>query len=664
MKCFATLMLSLALLLGTAVPTQAARERTAEKVVVTAGRMEEKAKDVTQQVTVIDSTELAKGQYSQIGDILRNYGINVREYSTPGEGAASVSIRGLRSSPSGDSMLNPILFLIDGRPSGTGNINAIPMVSLERIEILRGPAAVQYGSSAVAGVVNIITRQGGEKTRAAVEFGIGSWETTKTEAGVSGMIGPVDFAGGVSWMTIGDDYQTGDGTTYFNTRVNHRTNYALNLGVNFLEEHRIGLSLIGTEADKMYNGNALYYNNEDTSGYTDRSNHSVDAKYTGGLKDYGLSWLLRYYNVEDEYTAVSLDTMSAGSQAWKTTGNTEGMQAQLAWKYGMVTLSGGFDWQDSDFKGGFDDYKTYLENYAGWLLGKISLLDETLVLSAGTRYDQYTLSHTREEGGEEDFDNLSWSLGAAYTPVEWLTFRANYGESFLVPTALSLIGYESNGTIVFGNADLDPEEGIGWDIGAEINWHSLNIGLTYFSIDYENKIITESVGDGTPNMIYVNNPGTAKYRGIEAQVSFDVGDFLDWSFMLRPYLNLTHLFTYEDEQGATLEYVRDTTLAYGINYSDPSIGFDADLRFTYLGHQREKDWTTGTAANNWQAEQIKTGGDTIVDLFLSKTLYDWEDKGKLIIKGDIKNIFDVNYFTNHGYYMPGRSFYLGLRYEY
>lgn len=313
------------------------------------------------------------------------------------------------------------------------------------------------------------------------------------------------------------------------------------------------------------------------------------------------------------------------------------------------------DWLANDYRAHQDQSKSKLENMAGFLLGKAALFDERLILSAGLRYDDYTLTF---EGNKRDLDNTSFSLGAAWHALDWLTFRANYGESYRVPTGMEVAGYITPyGSVYDGDPNLKPEKGLGWDTGLEVNYKTLNLGLTYFQIDYKNKIATRP--DGW-NYRYYNIGGTTKYRGLEAQASVDVGEYFEWPFMLRPYLNLTHLFTYKDASGKPLQNVRDTDFAYGLNFQYPSIGLEADLRFLYFGHQRENHFDMVT----YQTEEVRTGGFTTADFYISKTLWEWERAGTLKVTGEVRNIFDKEYATILGYPMPGRSFYLGLRYDY
>jgi len=128
-----------------------------EEVVVTATKIEKSVEDVAQDVTVITKKEIESGSYRSISEVVRNVmGINLFEYGNRGA-TASVSLRGSTS--------EQVLILIDGKrlnKPGDGQVDlntiSIPLENIERIEILRGASSALYGSDAMGGVINIITR--------------------------------------------------------------------------------------------------------------------------------------------------------------------------------------------------------------------------------------------------------------------------------------------------------------------------------------------------------------------------------------------------------------------------------------------------------------------------------------------------------------------------
>jgi len=670
----------------TAAPAMAEVDRTADTVVVTAGRVAESQKNVTQQMTVITSEEIEKNQYDDMADLLQANGFQMNAYS-PNQATSEVVIRGIRSggTDSLDALTADVLVLVDGRPLATGNLGAVPMAGIAQVEIIRGPAAVQYGSSAVGGVINVITKRGGEEMQGMIEVGAGSWESYRFMSGLSGSGGPVDFAGAVSYVNQNDDYTTSGGKTYPDTAIGGKLDYMLNLGYNFLDEHRIGVLLLGSDNNKLgLNDGFSYYQQEyrkdwiggSNKAKLENTNLSFDINYEGGYSPSGINWQVRYYNAKNKYDTL-YDYATSNEIDW--TGNNkinepddnyrselkmQGVQVQTSWKWNFFSLTGGLDWNDAEYStrtpaGGGITNVYDRENIGAFLLAKVFLLNEKLVLSGGVRYDEYDVEMNT---GSKTFDNTVFSAGIVYNPLDWLTLRGNIGESFKVPSGLHVLGFSGNGWSYIAAPDLDPEEGFGWDIGAEINYNGFNAGLTYFSNDIKNKIDGSGM---TPSYeyYYVNLPGKSKLRGIEGQLSVDLGQLFEWDFMLRPYLNFTHLFTYEDPKGKKLPKIREWMAAFGVAYDHPGIGLDVDLRFTYLG----EDVVNNSYGVPWAGPtltSVNTGDVVITDFFISKVIMDFEDKGKLSLKGEIRNLFDVDYEYVWDYPSPGRSFYIGLRYDY
>ena len=155
-----------------------------EEVVVTAGRVKEKKKEVTSNVTIINEEEIKISTATDLGDLLAEKGVgHIHKY--PGA-STSIGIRAFRTDTTGVDLAGKVLVLIDGRRSGTGNASKIMTKNIERIEIIRGPASVQYGSAAMGGVVNVITKQGRGKPTAFVEGVLGSYEYQESSVGFSG----------------------------------------------------------------------------------------------------------------------------------------------------------------------------------------------------------------------------------------------------------------------------------------------------------------------------------------------------------------------------------------------------------------------------------------------------------------------------------------------
>lgn len=128
-----------------------------EEIVVTATRIEEPKSETPSFVQTISQETIELSPSQNLGDLLTEAGIgHVHKY--PGFLTGRVSIRGLASDLF-DQQKSRVLFLIDGVRGGTVNFSKISLDDVERVEILKGPASVVYGSQAMGGVINVITKR-------------------------------------------------------------------------------------------------------------------------------------------------------------------------------------------------------------------------------------------------------------------------------------------------------------------------------------------------------------------------------------------------------------------------------------------------------------------------------------------------------------------------
>jgi len=530
--------------------------------------------------------------------------------------------------------------------------------NVERIEIIRGPASVQYGSAAVGGVVNVITRQGKEKTSIFAEGYLGSFGHEEISAGLAGGYKGFDFSGSVTKESE-DDYTTANGDKYHNTGTDDRKNLSLNIGYEFLPNNRVGFLYNGFEVEGA--GSPSYLSQNDLDDYTDKSNYSYDLVLDGQTTDAFFLWKLRYFQGKDkdkwfDPTGSNPDGWDTGIPSEQKT-DSQGVQAQVSVDFGHTLITTGFDWVDYDVEASWDPKKTSYENPAGFLLAKTKLLEKRLILSAGLRYDTYEVEVIEPAGKTADDNNLTPNVGLAYLLTDNLKLRAGYSEAFVMPGADQMAAdYTVWGTKYVGNPDLAPEKSKTYEGGIDFFYRSLSSAITYFYTDFKEKIesVTRSNGDRS-----WDNVGEAKISGFEGDLSFDIGDYFGWDFEIKPYAGFTYLMEYEDKvTGEDLLYTSDLTGSYGISVSDFD-GFSARLNFAYIGEKTITDFESG-----WPYQDIKVQSFTVADFTVSKVLFSSETKGSLTLDAGINNLFDKSYEYVKGYPMPERNFYIGMRYDF
>ncbi len=636
--------------LGTDVKSEKGAATVLDTVVVTAGRVAEKRKDVTTNITVVSEEQIRESSAQDLGDLLSKQGLMVRQYANS---LASVGIRGFMSEKHGNDLASHVLVLIDGRRAGTGNLAKIMVDNVERVEIIRGPGSVQYGSSAMGGIVNVITHKGRGKPSVYAQGTLGSWNYKKAGAGASGQFKDFDFSLSVSSETQ-DDYNTAQGDKYANTGFDTKDKISVSAGWTLMPENRIGLTYTGFRGDGI--GSPDYLSQNDPDDYADQAIHSIDAVYNGQTADGFWLWVLRYFNGKDEYKTFDPETYGEKHSYFRDT-HQQGAQTQLTARWEHTHVTTGFDWTHYEIENTHTTGKNSYDNPAISIMAKTKLSGNKMVLSVGGRHDWYDVES--DDGRSTDATNWSTSLGAAYQLTAQASIRANYAEAFRMPTADELYmfnDYSANGFGVWsGNPDLDPEKSRTYEIGLDFSRRTLSGGLTWFYTNFEDKIYYAY--DPVDDLTRYENIEGATISGIEGTLQIDIGDILNWTAELTPYASFTWLTKRKDEErNRDLRYTPEWTVSYGLRFADPDIGFVSRLNFAYTSEQDIIDYE-GTG-------ETVLDGYTVVDLMISKLLLSLGKYGEVFVKADIRNLFDEQYALVKGYPMPGRSFFVGLKYVY
>lgn len=625
---------------------EAGSDYLGNEIVVTSSRVPQPKKELTSNVTIITKEEINESSANDLSELLaeKNLG-HIQKY--PGT-STSVGIRGFRTESHGNDLMGKVLVLLDGRRAGTGNLAKIMTANVERIEIIRGPAAVQYGSAAIGGVINVITAKGSGAPSASIEQRLGSNDFSKTEAAIQGKSGRFDYSGSISKSDSGS-YKTAKGETYQNTGYHDQKMASLNVGYEIADGHRIGMIVHSFDVEKA--GSPSYFSSPDLDAYTVQNNHSVDFRYDGATSSRNVSWMARYFTGKDEYRYVD---PSSGYES-STNINQRGAQAQASWQPGALRLTAGFDWLKYELDSTLTPNWASYENPAGFLLGKYGLFDERLILTAGVRYDDYHVDMKESEGTSRSKDNVAHQAGVAWQATDFLKLRGSYAEGFRMPSERELAANITTwGSTYIGNPDLKPEASETYEVGMDLNWKGLNGSLTWFSTDYTDMIQTEAIAASTYTYI---NIGSATVSGIEAELS-KVFALEGSSWTLEPYAGYTYLLQYRDNKtGDDLLFTPQWNASTGLKVRDGK-GFSGAVNLAYTGKTFVQNYETGFG------EVVPKGGFAVVDLSVSKK-FPFGGKGVkgsgITVRAEINNLFDREYQYVKGYPMPGRTFVFGLK---
>lgn len=631
---------------------------TLSEVVVTATRYEETKENISASIQVITGDDIKNSTADNVGDLITEASIgHIQKY--PSGLTSSIGLRGFRTNLF-DDLKSRVLVLINGHRIGTVNLAKIPIEDIERIEIVKGPASVLYGSSAMGGVINIITKVGKEGIHGSIGGEIGSWDYWKSIAELNGKKGAFDFYLTAS-RSSRNDYDAKDYGKIENTGYNDET-VSARFGYKFFDKHHISIGFQHWRGWEIGSQGARY--DPDPDDYSDRIRDNLEIGYKTG------TFNASYYLIKDkdEYhegsTAGLWDTPNA--KYTKET-QTQGVNLQKTFSIGYHKIIIGGQWdrikvESSSNSGAPYNPNSKYDSYGVFTEGRLSLFNKKLLLSAGIRYDYFENEILKTEGiptvkpTDEEFYHVTLRGGFVYKLTEDMNLKGNVGTAFRAPAPdeIATDYISSWGTHWVGNPDLKPEKSISYDIGIDYTKSFFKGEITFFHSDFEDKII--SYYDETLSIMTFKNVDGASTQGIEASISYDIGLSLGLNFSIEPFANVTYHTKYESKDefeinkyGETLLYTPKWTSAFGIRAGQDK--WDVRLIANYTGDEKVQDWAT------YPYPVVKKSDFTIVNI---KGTY--RPIKNLEITASVENLFDRAYEYVPYYPMPGMTFMGGMKF--
>ncbi|OAG27753.1 TonB-dependent receptor plug domain-containing protein [Thermodesulfatator autotrophicus] len=579
------------------------------EIVVTATRTPEPVEKIASSVTVITAKELKEQGIETLTDALRE-ALGVAILQNGFGGTASISVRG---ADNGQTVV-----LIDGvpvyDPSGLGKGDfswMLPHLSvdqIDRIEIVRGPQSVLYGSNAMAGAINIITKRA-KKTGGEIYGEFGSYTTFQEGLSLYRLTENTDLAFSFSKKDskgISKTVSEPDRDAYHNGNLN------LSLDHAFSEKVKGGASLLVSAASHELDG----------------WNYKSDTRI-GFFKSY-LDWQV------SENLASHLDlafTNSKREYDEGSGGEYKGRLFRLSWQndYQLTDFArviAGLDWQKewaditSPWGSPFD------KNAYEWApFAELALGGEKWVANLGLRYTKH------ETAG----DKVTYRVAGAVFPVEAIKLHASYGTGFRTPGLYQL--YDPS----YGNKNLKPEESWGYDAGITFYaWDKkASFDVTYFYNKFKNLIDWVSTGMWTGQ--YQNVSGWSKTYGVEFSSTVKP---ISWLSIKASYQTLSA----KDDKGQHLLRKPRQKANFVATIYCPDNKGSISFRGLYVGKYKDFDW------NTYQEVQM----DSYFVAYLNARLNLREN---LTLTGRIDNLFDKDYQEIYDYKTPGRSVYVGLEYR-
>ncbi|MFM4713465.1 TonB-dependent receptor domain-containing protein [Aeromonas veronii] len=578
-------------------------------LVITANRVEQPVSSVLAPVVVIDRAEIESRQVQSLPELLKTLpGVQIATLGGRGH-ISSLFIRGTNS--------NHSLVLMNGRPiaamvAGTPDLSQIPLGNIERIEYIRGPRAAVYGSDAIGGVINLITKTSAKN---------GSETHLKGGAGSNGYgqgeLRTVQSLGQKTDMNMLIGYERTDGfDVVANAQQPDRDGFSGRNG-------QIGLNHAFNDAWSA-DFNAQGYDNltETDDPYLSADQSRVQAfQYDGGLKFQSETLTSRLEASYGENKLKTwLETQGEGSGKPIHTGLT-----RVSWINNWsgikgLNLTGGADWQreqmKSDSRG--EDWSTGVPVPTGF---KAPDRDNTGLFAVGSYRWQALLWELsgRTDDNQQYGRHNTWSAASGLDIDENHNVRLSYGTGFKAPTFMDLYspGYE--------NPALKPEE----SKNLELDFSGRYTGWDWSANLYRNQI--QNLIKCQKGYITCTKDNTdADIEGIELALGLDT-----WL--------VHHDFSY------------DYTRAKDKNENDQQLLRRAKHKGAWLTSFTTGQMTWSTEVL-YVGERLDVGNVELSPYTLVNLGTTYAATNQLTLGGRIDNLFDRNYEVAKGYASPGTEF--------
>jgi vitamin B12 transporter len=575
-----------------------------DEMVVTATGRPEPRSSLAGTVQIIDQETIRRSTAQNMTDLLAENAVGFFSEWTPGQ--TSINIRGGATDGQGRDFRSQVLILVNGRRAGTANLSKLSPAEVERIEIIRGPASVVYGSQAIGGVINLIMRDGRSSPGGFAEVSGGSWGLAEgrlrygmnvRDVGVTPEGSPsYNVRAGDMYVGLSggrrDSYGAGNNGPILQGTQWNRAGGAAALGVE-TQIGRIGLS---ARTDGTYNTGFLG-SAWNTSNLEDRTNHSADLTLEGASADARFRWNLQAYAVRDIDNLRWRAPIQRSAAGLPTPGTDHDDNRRVLDILGTRLQPSMRLWQGAEILVGLDLERSVLRStrnrvsLPGGPAGQVApmdnnqtdmsaglyteisqqLFDERVTLRAGVRQ---TFGNTAfdptpnlplQRTGSQDYDATTWSAGASYRPIPSVALRANASTGFRAPTATELAADFTalGGGRTFGNANLKPETNLQYEVGAAWFRPGFRADLALFQNTISDRIITRVRPNDSNTSDYANNAGDVVVRGLEMQLEADLARHLGIeTFCWRANVNASWNFDMRDDGAAATANTRNVERMY------------------------------------------------------------------------------------------------------
>lgn len=582
--------------------------------VVTATRSEQQLADLVADVSIVDRFQIERSGAVGVPDLLaRLPGIQIARNGGQGS-SGSVFVRGTESRYTAVYLDGVRL---DSQSTGGVQWEQIPLSQIDRIEVLRGPAAAVYGSDAVGGVIQLFTKKGeAGKPAPYVGVGAGNQRSWQLEAGISGRAGTegaIDYALGVT-KSRSDGFNAQPQRLAGPTAVPknpdndgyERLSGNARVGLQINRAHRLDATLLASQLESQYDG----FRTNATSPLVDDRNHNR-------LRTAGLTWSGQWtpaYSTRVQVTD-SHSRYATTPSVYRTETDLRGYLWQNEYRIGDHLLTAALERREDALENaGIDRERS----------------QNALALGYGLNTGPHALQLNLRRDDDSEFGGQttgSAAYGYAISPQWRATVSA--GTSFRAPTLYQRFSE-------YGVGSLEPEEGRNVEAGLRWTSGASSAGVVAYRNRVRNLIVFGGTGGCVSQFGCYENVGRAQYQGITLSGNHTVANV-----QLRASLD------FQDPK----DRVTDRQLARRAKrYA--TFGADTQVAGWTLGAEVQ---ATGRRFDN-AANTNVLGGYTLVNLYTSTQI-----ARDFMLNARVDNLTDKQYETARLYDTGGRTLWVGLK---
>jgi vitamin B12 transporter len=598
-----------------------------DTIVVTATRIPTPEQQVASSITVVTADDIAARQQQSLPDLLKQVpGLNVVQTGGPG-GQTSVFMRGTNS--------NHTKVLVDGidvsDPSNSGgafDFGQFLAQDIQKVEILRGPQSGLYGSDAIGGVINIITKSGAGPAQFNAGLEAGSFDTFNQTAGLSGSLDGFHYAANVAHFHSGETPVTPlDLLAPGERRIDdYYDNFSASTKLGFAVTENFDLGLVARYTDAHLR---LTGENEDNFP-ADFPDSAQSANNTLQTFARGTAHMLSFDGMLEQTLGAAYSSIKSSDFAPEfARSDAFGERVKFDWQ-GIIRLAAdeklvlGAEHQRDEITAPIAASTSIDSGYAELQSSFADRLFDTV----SVRYDA-----NDRFGGK-----VTYRFAPTYLLIESGTkLKASIGTGFKAPT-LNQLFQSFPDFDFFANPNLKPESSVGWDLGVEqsLAGDRWRFGATYFHNNIKN-LIADSA-DFTTDI----NVGRAVTQGVESFAAF------------QPIQGLTFRFDYTYTQA--MDEIADQELLRRPKHKGSLNAAWAATRRLSLNATvlSVSSWVDGN--RDFSISRLNASPYTTVDMAAA-----FEVNGNLSVYGRVTNLLDRRYENPVGFLQPRIGAFAGIK---